>query len=148
MKLEHKVLVEAPIAAVQAFLEDVPAVAKCVPGVEGVTEVEPNVFEGRARLKLGPLGFTIAGRAHLEHAEDGSWRLHGEGKDGRVGAGVKAVLEARLAELAPDRTEVQVVADVQFSGRLSELGQPLIKKKADAMVQEFAQNLQRVFAVK
>jgi len=40
-------------------------------------------------------------------------------------------------------TEVSVTADVQFSGALAGLGQPLIKKKADAMVHEFAENLRK-----
>ena len=39
-----------------------------------------------------------------------------------------------------------MLADVQFSGRLAELGQPLIKKKADAFVAEFTQNLQKAIA--
>ena len=34
----------------------------------------------------------------------------------------------------------------QFSGRLSELGQPLIRRKADAMLQDFAKNLQGALA--
>ena len=37
-------------------------------------------------------------------------------------------------------------ADVSFSGRLGQLGQPLIKKKADDMVQEFAEGLKRAVA--
>ena len=145
MKFERQITVDASKEEVRAFLEDVPAVAKCVPGVEGVTPVEPDVYDGKVRLRIGPLGMTIAGRARLEREGD-VWRLHGEGRDSRVGAGAKAVLEATLTELAPERTEVQIDADVQFSGRLAELGQPLIKRKAEAMVQEFAQNLQRVFA--
>ena len=39
-----------------------------------------------------------------------------------------------------------VSADVQFSVRLARLGRPLIRRKAEAMVQEFAENLKRVRA--
>jgi len=39
-----------------------------------------------------------------------------------------------------------LIADVQFSGRLAELGQPLIKRKADSFVQEFAQNLRKALS--
>jgi len=141
VKFEQTITVEASIDAVRAFFEDVPAVAECVPGVEGVTPVEPDVYDGRFRIKLGPLGFTLAGRAHIERDADGTWRLKGEGRDSRVGAGVSAALEARLAEV-PGGTEVQAVADLQFSGRLGELGQPLIRRKADAMLAEFAEHLQ------
>jgi hypothetical protein len=144
VKFVEDIIVEAPKEKVRAFLEDVPAVAKCVPGVEEVTAAEPDVYDGKVRIRIGPLGMTIAGRARLERDGD-IWRLHGEGRDGRVGAGAKAVLEATLSELAPSRTEVHIDADVQLSGRLAELGQPLIKRKAEAMVQEFAANLQKAF---
>jgi carbon monoxide dehydrogenase subunit G len=145
VKFAENIVVEAPKAKVGEFLEDVPAVAKCIPGVEELKPAEPDVYDGKVRVRIGPLGMTIAGRARLEREGD-IWRLHGEGRDGRVGAGAKAVLEATLAELAPERTEVRIDADVQFSGRLAELGQPLIKRKADSMVKEFAANLQKAFA--
>ena len=40
---------------------------------------------------------------------------------------------------------MQATADLQFSGRLGELGQPLIRRKADAMLEEFTENLQAHF---
>ena len=146
MKLDHTIVVDAPASDVTALFEDVPAVARCMPGVQEVVALEPDVYEGHIRVRLGPLGFSIAGRATLDRGEDGVWRLRGEGRDVRVGAGVQATLEVRLDELAPRRTEVAITADVQFSGRLAELGQALIRRRADSMVREFAENLRRKFA--
>lgn len=145
MKFEHRIVVDAPIAKVATFLEDIPAAAACVPGVENVTPdpTVPDTYNGHVRVRLGPLGFTVAGRAHLDRADDGAWRLTGEGRDPRVGAGVTATLEARLEATTAARTAVAIVADVQFSGRLSELGQPLIHRKADQMVEAFGANLRR-----
>ena len=56
------------------------------------------------------------------------------------------MIEARVEPLGPGDSELRVTADVQFSGRLAELGQPLIRRKADAMVRDFARNMQAVFA--
>jgi len=67
--------------------------------------------------------------------------MHGEGRDRGVGAGVKASMVARVEEVDALNTDLIVSADVQFSGRLAELGQPLIKRKADSMVEDFAKNL-------
>ena len=145
MKFEHTITVDAPIEAVRTFFEDVPAVAQCVPGIEGTTEVEPETYEGRLRMKVGPFSFTIAGRAKVEQDADGTWRMKGEGRDGKINAGVSAALEARLREVSASSTEVQATADLQFSGRLGELGQPLIRRKADAMLEEFTENLQAHF---
>ncbi len=146
MKFEHTIVVDAPASDVTAFFEDVPAVAVLMPGVEEAVAVEPDVYEGRIRARLGPLGFSLTGRATLDRGEDGLWRLRGEGRDARVGAGVRATIEVRLEELAPQQTEIAITADIQFSGRLAGLGQPLIRRKADSMVREFAENLRSKFA--
>jgi carbon monoxide dehydrogenase subunit G len=148
VKFEQTFTVPASIADVRTFFEDVPAVAQCVPGVEDVTGVDADTYEGRFRVKVGPLGFTLAGKARVEQDADGTWRLKGEGRDQRVGAGVSATLEAHLREVTADTTEIQAVADLQFSGRLGELGQPLIRKKADAMLEEFTEQLRAALAAR
>ncbi len=147
MRFEHTVLVEAPRDRVQAFLDDFEQASQCVPGLEEIREVEPDHYEGRLRLKVGPLGFSIAGQAYLQRDEaHEGWKMRGEGHDRRVGAGVVADLEANLREVSESSTEVLMQADVQFSGRLAELGQPLIKRKSDQMVKEFAENLKKALA--
>ncbi len=145
MKFEHTITVDASLADVRTFFQDVPAVAECVPGVEGTTAVEPDVYDGRLRIRVGPLSFTIAGRARVEQDADGTWRMKGEGRDQRINAGVSAALEAHLREVTPGTTEVQATVDLQFSGRLGELGQPLIRRKADSILEEFTENLQAHF---
>lgn len=143
MKFEHKVTIPAGRQRVRDFLDDFNKAARCVPGLEEVTEVEPGVFDGRVRVRIGPLGMNVAGRAKLEKGSDEAWRVQGEGRDRRIGAGVIANVEARLNEVDANTTDVVVLADVQFSGRLAELGQPLIKRKADSFVHEFAENLRK-----
>ena len=142
MKFEHRVVVEATADKVQAFLDDIEKAAKCVPGVEEVSPLEDGWYEGKVGIRLGPLGMKFAGKAKLDKDADGTWKMHGEGRDRRVGAGVNADVVAHLNETTPGTTEVLINADVNFSGRLAELGQPLIRKKSDAMVAEFARNLQ------
>lgn len=144
MKIEHRVTVPAARDRVRAFLEDVPTAATCLPGVEDVREVEQDVYEGRVRVRIGPLGLAINSRGRLDRsAGEDRWRLDGEGRDSRAGAGVKTTLTADLVEATAGATEVVIVADVQFSGRLAELGQPLIKRKATSMIEEFGENLRK-----
>jgi len=151
VKFEHRVEIAAPQATVRAFLDDVPRSARCLPGLEELQPLEDGWYEGRVGMKLGPVGFHFTGKARLERASE-RWQLHGEGRDRRVGAGVVARIEASLDDLPAAQaaslpgTSVQISADMQFSGRLAELGQPLIKRKADALVKEFALNLQRALA--
>ena len=142
MKFEHRVTVNAPATKVRAFLDDIEKAAMCVPGVEEVKPLDDGWYEGRVGIKLGPLGMKFSGKAKLDKEADGTWKMHGEGRDRRVGAGVNANVVAHLNETASGTTDVLINADVNFSGRLAELGQPLIRKKSDQMVADFAKNLQ------
>lgn len=146
MKFEHTIRIDAPKERVNAFLADFERAALCLPGVQDVHAAGDGEYEGRIRVRLGPLGFNIGGRARPALDADGNWSVQAEGNDRRVGAGVKAALAAQIAEVDAATTEVQVTADVVFSGKLAGLGQPLIKRKSDAMVQEFAENLRRAIA--
>ncbi len=85
----------------------------------------------------------MAATPRVERAADGNWRVKGDGRDRRVGTSMTADVEAKLNEVGESQTEVELIADVNFAGRLAELGQPLIKRKADSFVGEFADNLRK-----
>ena len=151
MKFEHKVRVEASKEKVKAFLDDFTQASKCVPGVEDVRLIEQielhdgvRVYEGKYRMRLGPLGFSFSGTARvLPQENEDFWKLELQGRDPRIGAGAKGELDAQFVAVSPTATEVSMLADVTFTGRLAELGQPLIRRKADAMVKDFAENLRK-----
>ncbi len=143
MKFEHKVTVDAPSQKIREFLDDFSKAAQCVPGLQDLKDLGNDEFEGTIRVRIGPLGLNVAGHAKVERADDGNWRVKGDGRDRRVGTSMTADVEARLSELADSQTEVELIADVNFAGRLAELGQPLIKRKADSFVRDFANNLRK-----
>ena len=142
MRFEHKVTIEAPRQKVQDFLNDFHKSAYCVPGLKDLKDLGNDAYEGTIRVRIGPIGLNVGGRAQIERQAEG-WHVKGEGNDRRVGASMTADVEAKIDEVAPNTTEVQIIADVTFAGRLAEMGQPLIKRKADSFVGEFAQNLRK-----
>jgi len=148
MRFEHSVVVEASVEEVRAFLDDVQHAADCLPGVEDVKHIEGDTYEGRMKIRIGPLALNIVSRANIAKSDLDHWQVTGEGRDTRVGAGVKATLDAAWTAVTPTTTEVAMTADVTFSGRLGELGQPLIKRKADQLISDFAENLKQAFAKK
>ena len=142
MRFEHKVTIDAPKQTVQAFLNDFNKSAYCVPGLKELKDLGNDAYEGIIRVKIGPIGLNVGGKAQIERQAEG-WHVKGEGNDRRVGASMTADVNATIDEVAANTTEVQIVADVTFAGRLAEMGQPLIKRKADSFVGEFAQNLRK-----
>lgn len=142
MRFEHKVTIEAPKQTVQDFLNDFNRSAYCVPGLRDLKDLGDDAYEGTIRVRIGPIGLNVGGKAQVERQAEG-WHVKGEGNDRRVGASMTADVNAKIDEVAANTTEVEIVADVNFAGRLAEMGQPLIKRKADSFVAEFAENLRK-----
>ena len=55
------------------------------------------MYDGRVKVKIGPLGIGIAGRRATVQRDAEAWRVKGEGRDRRIGAGVNANVEASLS---------------------------------------------------
>ncbi|MBM2810608.1 MAG: carbon monoxide dehydrogenase subunit [Chloroflexi bacterium] len=150
MKLEHKATIAAPIGQVWAFLMDVPAVAKCAPGVESVEPLGDDKYRGTIKVSVGPIRLAFQGDVSIverdEVAHTASMRA--DAADKRAGGAVKAVLTMSLSEVSTDPpvTELRMETDAQIMGRVGEFGQPIIRKKADQMVGEFGQNLSKAIA--
>ena len=49
-------------------------------------------------------------------------------------------------KIGPKETELVVETDVNILGKIGEFGQPIIRKKADQMLQEFVENIKRQLA--
>ena len=144
MKFENTVSIQAPRQAVWDYLSDFPQAAACLPGVESVNQIYGSDYEGTMKIRIGPIGLSLSGTVSLEMDEsEGRWSMQARARDRRVGAGLSATIEAGLSESTPETSELVVSADVQFMGRLGGLGQPLIKRKANSTIAEFARNLGR-----
>lgn len=143
MKLEHRASVPAPRERVWALVMDVPRVARCVPGVTDVERIDEDRYRGTLRVEVGPIRLALAGMVSvLERDEEtGTATMRAEGSDGS-GGGVRAVLVLTL-EGAAEGTLLRISSDVQVLGRIGELGQFVIKRKADRIMSEFAANLKR-----
>ena len=148
MRTEHTVRVDAPRERVWALLMDVPAAARLVPGVEVVvpTGPGPDMYRGSLRVQVGPVRLALEGDVHVVARDDeaGTAAVRLDGTDKRLGGGVRADIALAVSGSAP--TEVRIASDVTILGRIGELGQPLVRRKADQVMSEFAANLQRALA--
>jgi len=66
--------------------------------------------------------------------------MRAEANDRRVGGGIRARMSLTLAP-GEGGTRLRVETDLAVLGRVGEFGQAVIKKKADALLEEFAHNL-------
>jgi uncharacterized protein len=124
------------------FLMEVPKVARCVPGIESIEAVDASAYKGRLRVQVGPIRLSLQGTMTVEEQDRASWRarMRAEASDRRVGGGIRARMSLTLAP-GEGGTRLRIETDLAILGRIGEFGQPVIKKKADALLEEFAHNL-------
>jgi carbon monoxide dehydrogenase subunit G len=140
MKLEQITPIAAPSEKVSAFLEDIPAVVRCLPYVEDVREIGPDLYEGRARLKVGFVRLESTGQVRVVRGPDGAWRLAGEGRGHSIGHGE---VEARVKADSGTLSTLEIEAEVHLRGVLGALGEAVMRRKAEAILAEFGANIRR-----
>lgn len=143
MEFVNSARIPAPRERVWGFLQDLDAVGRCVPGVESMEKVADDSYRGALRIKVGPISLRLEGDLALEQRdpEAGSQRLRAQASDRRIGGSVQAKIDMRATEVSPNETELTIRTDAAVLGRLGEFGQPVMRKKADQIMAEFAQNV-------
>ena len=146
MIIEDRFQVAAPIEEVWEFLLDIPKVSVCMPGVEEVKEVKPDVYEGTFKVKIGPVAAAFGGIVSIiERIPQQHLAARVEGRDKMTSSSVTATFEADLApavEGSPASTELTYKMDVSMRGRLAQFGMAVFKATAKKMTAQFAQCLQ------
>jgi carbon monoxide dehydrogenase subunit G len=144
VKLSHTATIAAPAEKVWAVVMDVPTAARCVPGVAAVTPAGADRFKGSLLVQIGPVRLVLDGDIGITSRDDAARRasLRAEAKDTRLGGTVRATVDIALRDVAGG-CELRVDGDLQIGGRIGEFGQPVIQRKADQLLAQFAQCLGR-----
>ena len=145
MHFENKATVPASREQLWDFLMNIKAVSECVPGVEGVTELDPDTYQGILKMRVGPISLKFDGKMRVVERDQGNWRavMRADGNDRGVGGAVTADITMQLQEQDAQSSELLVTTEANVLGKLGEFGQPVMRKKADGLMQEFARNISK-----
>ncbi|HBA40855.1 MAG: hypothetical protein A2W10_11260 [Deltaproteobacteria bacterium RBG_16_55_12] len=148
MKFNQRAVIPMAREPLWDFLMDVPKVARSLPGVETVSQIDDTTYQGTLKVRVGPISLNLQGKIIMEQRDRGSWRaaLRAEASDRMVAGAVKGKTTMELKEIGPKETELLVETDVNILGKIGEFGQPIIRKKADQMLQEFVENIKKQLA--
>ena len=146
MKVEIVSVVPASREATWALVMDIPRAASCIPGLKDITPDGEARYQATLQAKVGPMGMNLSGVITVlsQDAESGEAHFLVEANDRRVGGGVKTNMSMKVTAKSPTETELEIVADTTFMGRLGELGQPLIRRKARNTLEDFSKNLSKL----
>jgi uncharacterized protein len=148
MKFEQTIdLPGASPERVWGFVMDIPSMAKCIPGCDGVEDLGNNHYKAVVKIKVGPIGLALASEISIVEKDEvnRTAALLVEAADKRVGGAVKATMSMKLTPEG-DGTKLEVSTDANVMGRIGDFGQPIIRKKADQTLQEVAANLRKALA--
>jgi carbon monoxide dehydrogenase subunit G len=148
VKLSHTATVAAKSDRVWAVVMDVPTAARCVPGVAAVDPLGQDRFKGSLLVQVGPVRLVLDGEISVTARDDAARRasLRADAKDTRLGGTVRATMDVALKDV-PQGCEMRIDGDLQIAGRIGEFGQPVIQRKADQLLAQFAQCLGRTAGV-
>ena len=129
-----------------AVVMDVPKAASCVPGIKEVILDGEGRYQATLQARVGPMVINLSGTITVlsQDAASGEAEFLVEANDRRVGGGVKTNMTMKLNTRTPDESELEITADTTFMGRLGELGQPIIRRKARNTLEDFMKNLNKI----
>lgn len=144
MRFERNIEIQSPREKVWRFLWDVDRFIACVPGCREAVTVEPGKQYAATMVeKVGPFRVEFPMRIDvLESADMAYIKAQATGSDSKIGSRMKVELEVRLGG-AGEKTDLSLGASVDILGKLATLGHSMMKRKADQVMDEFAQSIKR-----
>lgn len=142
MQFQHTIAIDATPERVWNFLWDVERLARCIPGCEQATTLEPNQrYSAIVADRVGPLKLKMPLDLAVQSADSGH-HLHviATGKDSALGSSVRLDIKASLS---PEGAGTQLLLDVDatVTGKIAGLGFGLFKRKFDDVMTKFGKQV-------
>jgi carbon monoxide dehydrogenase subunit G len=143
MQLRNSFTVPAPVDEAWATLLDVQRIAPCMPGAS-VDSVDGDDVAGRVTVKLGPISVRYQGTITFVEKDERNHRavLSAAAKDSKGGGTARARIAASLRPQG-DQTEVDVVTDLDITGKPAQFGRGVMADVSKRVLDQFATNLAR-----
>ena len=124
------------------FLQDVEAVAACMPGAQLTEQVDENRHKGTVKVRVGPATMSFRGEVEVQDidATTQSLRLIGKGTDSTGNSGVSMNLLARIEAVDGGLSQLVGSSEVSISGKAAAFGGRMMDAVADKILLQFADN--------
>jgi carbon monoxide dehydrogenase subunit G len=141
VQLENSFIVPVPVDEAWRVLLDIERIAPCMPGA-ALDSVEGDSFTGRVKVKLGPINLTYQGKASFVEKDETAHRavIDGRGKDQRGNGTAAALITAQLKGEG-DTTRVDVLTDLNITGRPAQFGRGVMTDVGNKLLGQFADKL-------
>ena len=148
MKVEDSFVINAPAERVWQMITNPDIVAPCIPGCDAVEATGPDSYKADIKVAVGPIKTTFKVTVEVTEEQPPSFASSvTRGEEGGRASTLTAHNTLRLTPTDNGGTEVHYTSDVSIFGRLGKFGLGIMKKKAKALGNDFAESFrQRVEA--
>jgi carbon monoxide dehydrogenase subunit G len=143
VELEKTFPMPGPPDITWSLLQNVEAVAACMPGAKITERLPSGSYKGTVSVKVGPAAMSFRGEIELRDidAAQRSLRLIGKGTDSTGTSGASMDLAARVESAADGTSNLVGKSAVTMSGRAAGFGGRMMNSVADQVLKQFAQNM-------
>ena len=129
----------APAEAAWRLLQDVEAVAGCMPGARITERVDDSHYRGTVAVRMGPASLQFRGEVEVREVDAAtrSLRLLGRGTDTTGTSGAAMDLHARIEAVDAASCRLLGTSEVSVSGKAAAFGGRLMLGVADQVLQQF-----------
>lgn len=142
VQLEKSFPLAAPADSAWALLQDIEAVAGCMPGASITQRVDARHYKGTVAVRLGPASMNFRGEVDVQEVDPATRSLHmvGRGTDSTGTSGAAMDLRARIEAVTPDACVLVGQSELSVSGKAATFGGRLMSGVADQVLKQFVAN--------
>lgn len=124
------------------FLQNLEAVAGCMPGAKIIEPVGVGRYKGTVTVKVGPATMSFRGEVEMKDVDAAArtLRLVGKGTDSTGGTVASMDIGARVEPAADGRSTLVGASTVSMSGKAAAFGGRMMNAVADQILKQFADN--------
>ena len=124
------------------FLQNLEAVAACMPGAKITERVDAGRYKGTVTVKVGPATMAFRGEVEMKGVDPAArtLRLLGKGTDSTGSSGASMNLTARIDTAEGGLCSLVGASEVSMSGKAAAFGGRMMNTVADQILKQFADN--------
>lgn len=148
MLIEDSFTVRTPAERLWALMQDVEAIAPCLPGAELTEVVDERTWKGRVHVKVGPVQMAFVGTVVMDEVDDVARRarLSAKGTEQRGRGAARASVESWLEPADDGATTVTIRSDITVTGAAAQLSRGLLPEMSKLLTRQFAECLEAKLA--
>ena len=131
-----------PPEAAWEFLQNLEAVAGCMPGAKITERLDAGRYKGTVTVKVGPATMSFRGEVEMKDVDPAArtLRVLAKGTDSTGSSGASMNLIARIEAAEGGLCALVGASEVSMSGKAAAFGGRMMNSVADTILKQFADN--------